>query len=297
MTSDVQSGNTQPASDGIVHVSICDYHGRVLATTTGPAIFGVIHLPPLPGTPFYDARKYSSGISAARLSVEALVAGGATGALVQTADRVYDLGAPPDPLRVAMLTQLLTQLRAEVPETFHLGVQVMRNGVEESLAIALTTGCTFIRATALIGATLSASGWVEPNAASIMAYRSRIGAMDVQLYADIASVHNTWANEDLPQLAGRAYTAGAEAVVVGLPDLDLTMRYLRDLLTWQPDVPVVLAGHVNFDNASALLPLVDAVFVAGVFTPAGWGAAMDENLVARFVGLARSVDSNRRILT
>ena len=115
----------------------------------------------------------------------------------------------------------------------------------------------------------------------------------MQLYADIASVHNTWANEDLPQLAGRARTAGADGVVVGLPDLDLTLRHLRSLRASRPDVKVVLAGHANFSNAATLLPLVDGVFVSGAVTPAGWGSVMDPDLVARFVGLAQAVDSER----
>lgn len=230
---------------------------------------------------------------AARASVQALVAGGANGALLQTADRVYDLTAPPDPLRVALLTQLLDTLKNQVPDDFRLGIQVMRNGVEESLAIALATGCSFVRATSLVGATLSASGWVEPNAAAIMAYRSRIEACGVHLFADIASVHNTWANDDLPQLAGRVRTAGADAVVVGLPDVEKTVRHLRSLREHQPDIPVVLAGHASFTNAATLFPLLDAVFVSAAVTSSGWGTAMDPALVADFVAMARKIDIGR----
>ena len=144
------------------------------------------------------------------------------------------MAAPPDPLRTALLTQLMTGLREIVPDAFELGVQVMRNSVEESLAIARVAGCGFVRATALIGATLSASGWVTPNAAAIMRYRDAIDAWGVRLYADIASVHNTWANDDLPQLAGRAVTAGADGVVVGLPDLEVTVDMLTRLRTAKP---------------------------------------------------------------
>jgi predicted TIM-barrel enzyme len=212
---------------------------------------------------------------------------------VQTADRVYELDAPPDPLRVALLTMLMSELRTAHPADFQLGVQVMRNGVEESLAIAQATGCDFVRATALIGATLSASGWVTPNAAAIMQYRTRIKAHEVRLYADIASVHNTWANDDLPQVAGRAAVAGADGVVVGLPDIGLTVRHLERLRQARPDAFVVLAGHANFENAATLLPLVDAAFVSGVLSPGGWNEPMDAGLVARFVTIARSCGSRR----
>ena len=255
---------------------------------SAPRIIGVIHLPPLPGTPFHDACRYSEGLAAARASVEALVSGGAHGALIQTADRVYDLTAPPDPMRVALLSRLMTDLRASAPDAFEMGVQVMRNCVEESLAIAHVANCDFIRATALIGATLSASGWVTPNAAAIMRYRDAIGAWGVRLLADIASVHNTWANDDLPQLAGRAVTAGADGVVVGLPDLEVTVGMLRQLRTAKPDVTVILAGHATFDNAEVLLPLVDAAFVSGALSPRGWHGAMDADLVRRFVALAHA---------
>lgn len=257
-----------------------------------PQILGVVHLPPLPGTPFFDDEKFRAGSAAARQSVEALVDGGADGALVQTADRVYDLDAPPDPMRVALLTRLMSELRAAHPAGFRLGVQVMRNGVEESLAIAKATGCDFVRATALIGATLSASGWVTPNAAQIMQYRTRIQANGIHLYADIASVHNTWADDDLPQVAARAVVAGADGVVVGLPDIGRTVRHLEGLRKANPDLVVVLAGHANFDNAATLFPLVDAAFVSGVLSPGGWNEPMDATLVARLVTIARAAGRN-----
>jgi len=252
-----------------------------------PRVIGVIHLPPLPGTPFHDPSTFDAGLETVRASVEALVMGGASAALLQTADRVYDLSAGTDPLRVAVLTRLLVKVREATPSWFELGIQVMRNEVEESLAIALATGCSFVRATALIGTTLSPSGWVTANAAAIMRYRDRIGAWDIKLLADIASVHYSSDDDDLAQLAGRAMTAGADAVVVGLPDISRTLAILGSLRRIRADVPVVLAGHATFDNAGDLFPWVDSAFVSTALSRGGFYGQFDASLVRRMVELAR----------
>jgi len=250
-----------------------------------PRVIGVIHLPPLPGTPFHDPSTFGRGLETATASVAALVAGGAGGALLQTADRVYDLSAGTDPLRVALLTQLLTRLRETTPPEFELGIQVMRNEVEESLAIARVTGCSFVRATALVGATMSSSGLVTPNAAGIMRYRDQIAAWDIRLMADVASVHYS-SDDDLAQLARRAVTAGADAVVVGLPDIPRTLKMLGNLRRSRVDVPVVLAGHATFDNAPDLFPWVDGAFVSTALSPGGFYGEFDADLVRRMVELA-----------
>lgn len=250
-----------------------------------PRVIGVIHLPPLPGTPFHDRRTFGPGLETATASVAALVSGNAGGALIQTGDRVYDLSGGTDPLRVALLTQFLTRVRESTPPEFQLGIQVMRNEVEESLAIARAAGCSFVRATALVGATMSPSGLVAPNAAAIMRYRDRIAAWDIRLMADIASVHYS-SDDDLVQLAKRAVTAGADAVVAGLPNITRTLEMLGDLRRGCPNIPVLLAGHATLENALDLFPWVDGALVSTALSRGGFYDQFDEGLVRRMVDLA-----------
>ena len=58
-------------------------------------VLGMVHLPPLPGTPFYHENSFQHTLEVAVASACALAEGGADGCLVQTVDRVYATGESP----------------------------------------------------------------------------------------------------------------------------------------------------------------------------------------------------------
>ena len=55
-------------------------------------IFGLIHLRPMPGTPFYKDGDSEASIEKAIKDAKALENGGASGCLIQTVDKVYPNG-------------------------------------------------------------------------------------------------------------------------------------------------------------------------------------------------------------
>ena len=61
------------------------------------AVLGMIHLQPLPGTPFYKEGSFSRILDIAVESALALCKGGADGCLVQTVDRIYSVADESDP--------------------------------------------------------------------------------------------------------------------------------------------------------------------------------------------------------
>ena len=123
-----------------------------------PVIIGTIHLAPLPGTPLHVEGSLDGIVSQAVESALALEAGGADGCLIQTVDRLYTVADEADPARTSALTLVTEALRGAVGPGFAVGVQMMRNAVRASLAIAHLCGGQFVRATALVGATVSTHG-------------------------------------------------------------------------------------------------------------------------------------------
>jgi predicted TIM-barrel enzyme len=254
-------------------------------------LYGLVHIPPLPGTPFNRGRSVAELTEQVHRSVDALVAGGADGVLLQTSDGVHPADDTADGARVAAMTLLTRSVVQRSPETFQVGVQIMRNAVSPSLAVAKIAGADFVRASALVGVTASAQGWVVPDSLAIMNTRQRLDAWDVELLADVDTVHFSWygSSASTDEVARRAIVAGADAVCIGVPDMDRTQVALELVRRSAPDISIVLAGHCTEENAPRLLPLVDRAFVSRAFTDGAWHGVASAERVRSFVERARDL--------
>ena len=90
-------------------------------------IIGLVHLPPLPGTPFYQGGGMGKILDKAVADAQALARGGVDGCLIQTVDRVYPPTDDADPARVAAMTLVTQAVKNAVPPAFLIGVQLMWN--------------------------------------------------------------------------------------------------------------------------------------------------------------------------
>jgi membrane complex biogenesis BtpA family protein len=252
-------------------------------------IIGMVHLPPLPGTPFYREGSLRETIEVAVMSARRLEAGGADGCLVQTVDRVYPVADEADPARTAALTLIVNAIVEETGKSFDVGLQVMRNGTRVSLGIGSVTGASFIRCGALVGATLSAQGIVNPEPFAVMEYRAKVAAQGIAIIADVDSMHFSWLDgaRSPGRVARDAAFAGADAVAVGHPDEQRTLRSLAIVRDEAPEVPLLLAGHTDHSNVARLLRNADGVFVGGCIERGGLGGEIDVEKLNSYVGLIR----------
>ncbi|MET7607954.1 BtpA/SgcQ family protein [Streptomyces avermitilis] len=248
-------------------------------------LYGVIHLPPLPGTPFHVPGSLPDILDGAVRAAVTLREGGADGALLQTVDRVYGVEDESDPARVAAMALCATRAADAVGEGFDFGVQIMRHAVRASLAVAKVTGAAFVRADALVGATLSTHGWVRPDSLRIMEYRRALDAFGVELIADIDSMHFRWADveETTGGVARRALQVGADAVCVAHPDPEATLAKIEDVRNRAPEARVVLGGFITHENAGRLLTDADGAFVSGCLTARDGSGRFDLDRVRALV--------------
>ena len=255
------------------------------------AVLGMIHLQPLPGTPFHRTGSFGEALERAVRSARALHEGGADGCLVQTVDRVYTVADESDPARTAALALVVRAIAEATGEGFEIGVQVMRNAVRASLGIAKVAGGTYVRAGALVGATLTAQGMVEADPLGVMEYRDRIDAWDVKVIADVDSMHFKWLGGGRPtaQVARDAQTAGADAVALADPDEATTLAMIASVREAAPELPIILAGHTNHENAARLLAEADGAFVGTCLEHGGWGGEVDPERVRAYVDIVRGL--------
>lgn len=251
-------------------------------------VLGMVHLRPLPGTPYYRD-DFPDLLAEAVEAAQALAEGGADGALVQTVDRVYQVDDDSDPARTVAMGLVIREIVASTPPGFRVGVQLMRNALRASLAVAKVAGGGFIRAGALVGATLSPHGLVHADPYRVMDYRHRIGAQQVGIIADIHTSHFKWLDKNIPaaEVARQAGLAGADAVAAGDPDPGRALELVTQIRQASPRLPVILSGHTDHRNAARLLTAADGAFVGSCLYRDGWGSPIDVARVRDYVAIAR----------
>ncbi len=251
----------------------------------------MVHLAPLPGTPLHRPGSLPAIIAAAVDDALALWEAGADGCLMQTVDRLYSKRDEADPARVAAVTLAAAAVRSAVGGEFQLGVQLMRNAASASLAVAAVSGGSFIRATAMVGATLTAHGLVEADPLSVMAYRKAIDASRIAVIADVWTDHFSWfgGGKTVGEVARLAAGVGADAVAVGNRDLRATLDAVAEIRATSPSVPVIIAAHTAHETITQLMSDADGVFVGSCIKRPDQSGRIDRDLASRYVAAVRSV--------
>jgi uncharacterized protein len=256
-------------------------------------VLGMVHLRPLPGTPFYEEGSLWKMLDDAVASALALRDGGADGCLVQTVDRVYSVEDESDPARTAAVALIVRAIvEATAGEDFLVGVQLMRNAVKASLAVAKVAEADFVRVGALVGATLTAHGLVQANPLDVMDYRRKINAQDVDIVAETDTMHFSWlgGGRSNGRVAKDAHQSGAQAVCVSHADEQRVRDMVTSVREAVPAMPVLLAGNTTHENAARLLAVADGAFVGTCLEQDGWGGPVDVDRVKSYVEIVRELE-------
>ncbi len=224
-------------------------------------VIGVVHLPPLPGSPGYAGR-WSDVEERVRHDVAALAEGGVHGLIVENYGDApfYPRRVPPE--TVAHMTLLASAVRgaSEVP----VGINVLRNDAFSALAVASAVGARFVRVNVLTGARLTDQGIVAGEAHELLRYRRALGS-GAHLFADVAVKHSAPLAvrplaEEVEDTVGRG---GADAVIVsgvgtGRP------ASIDDLLVARRaagGAPVLVGSGVTLDTLPDVVEHADGLIV------------------------------------
>ncbi|HEV2108857.1 MAG TPA: BtpA/SgcQ family protein [Thermomicrobiales bacterium] len=227
------------------------------------SVIGMVHLPALPGTPFYDTR---GGVQAVRDHVrrdlKALQSGGIHAVMFcNENDRPYRLDA--DVASVAAMADVVASVREELSVPF--GVDVLWDP-RATLAVAAATGAAFAREI-FAGAFAGDFGlWVR-SAGDVFRYRREIGAEHVRLLFNInAEFAAQLAPRPVPDVARSiVFSSNPDAICVSGPitgqqvdasDLAAVREAVRGT-----GVPVLINTGFRADNAAALLEHADGAVV------------------------------------
>lgn len=249
-------------------------------------VLGMVHLGALPGTPFSVDGGYEPVREKALRDALALQAGGADGCVVQNAgDRFFAIDAA-DPVIIAAMADIVRAIDQATGPAFQIGVQILRNDLKASLAIANVCGGSFLRCGALIGSTVTASGIMQGDPYAFQAYRTRIRAERIRLIAEIHSMHFSWmGGRPVADIARNARGAGADAVGICDPDESLAIRLIDEVKAGAPGIPVIVGGYTDHGNVARLLARADGAIVGSAFEGGSRGGAIDADAVREYVDI------------
>lgn len=230
-------------------------------------IIGMVHLPPLPGSPRFDGdREYVHEV--ARRDAAALATGGVDGLMLEN---FGDAPFYPDDVpkhTVAEVTALAHTVK-EASEGLPLGVNVLRNDATAALSVAAAVRGDFIRINVHTGARVADQGILQGQAHETMRLRERIGT-DVAVLADVDVKHSAPladASYEAESLAENAERGLADGLIVSgartgrptsLEDVEAAVRRRDELGT---DTPVFVGSGVTQETVGDLLSIADGAIV------------------------------------
>jgi hypothetical protein len=245
-------------------------------------VFGMLHLPPLPGAPLFGG-SLEAVIEAALADARALRDGGADGMVFENyGDRPFFKDRV-EARTVAAMTRVIADVTREVGLPF--GVNVLRNDAASALAIAAATGASFIRVNVHTGAMLTDQGIIEGQAAETLRLRASL-APRVLIFADHMVKHATplVADIDEEQAAKDLLLRGlADAIIVSGRETGAEPDRARFACVRAAiDGPLLVGSGLTADNAAAFEAADGAIVGTSLKRGGRVVAALVESVVAAF---------------
>lgn len=238
------------------------YGGLDAAFWAQRPLIGMVHLPPLPGSPADTGAGLEPVIKRAVADARALEAGGVSAIVIEN---FFDAPFAKDnvpPHTVAAMTRAVLAVRraTQLP----LGVNVLRNDALAAIAIAHICDAQFVRVNVWVGAAVTDQGIIEGAARNAILYQREMGA-NVAVFADIFVKHAVQLGSGSIQDAARdAVLRGrADALIVtgSATGSQTSLEDLKAVKSALPDTPVLVGSGFDAATAGALMAHADGAIV------------------------------------
>lgn len=224
-------------------------------------VIGMVHLPPLPGSPRYDGESMADiADTAVQEALKLKTAGFSACMLENFGDVMFYKTARPE--TVASLTYVGKAIRDAVD--LPLGVCVLQCDAIAGLAIAQVIDAQFVRAPYYTETYVVDAGIMESCAAEVLRYRKFIGS-DALILADVHIKHA------YPLLQRPIADAAEDAVHRGLADAVIVtgkktggptnIDDLKSVKAVLADWPVIVGSGMSLKDVDKVMKVADAAIV------------------------------------
>lgn len=255
-------------------------------------IVGMVHLWPLPGAPGYRGYTMDTILDQAQRDTELLLEGGVDGLIVENMwDLPYYVGTGVQMEAVAAQAVAARKVRelADVP----VGVNVIHNGWQAELSIAVAAGLDFMRVCILTGARLWDTGELNQGCgADLLRKRKELGAEHLKLFADVDKKHSVpFPGLDLETHIEWTEFYRADALIVSgrmtgaAPSVD-KVRQAKEYATR----PILMGSGTNEANVAQFLEYADGCIVGSSLKVDGVAEnPVDLDRVRRYMAAVKAV--------
>jgi membrane complex biogenesis BtpA family protein len=259
---------------------------------TDRVLIGAVHLPPLPGSPQYTGQPVEEIAKFGLEESRTYLHNGFTSVIVENhwdipfqkpGEHGYETAAA-----MAVITRRLVEEFGS-----QVGVSILSNAGECSVAAAHAAGAGWIRVNQWANAYVANEGFIEGQAARTTRYRSRIQAQGIKVFADVHVKHGAHAivaDRTLAEQTEDAEFFNADVLIAtGSRTGDAAsaeeVRGIRDSTV----LPVIIGSGITEANVDQLLDECNGAIVASSVKDNGrwWGRAESSKVaaVARAAGL------------
>lgn len=225
------------------------------------SLIGMIHLPPLPGSPGSEW-PLARIVDYACHDAELLVSAGFHALMIENFGDSPFRSTRVDAHTISCMTVAARAIRSAV--SIPIGINVLRNDPQAALAIATICEAQYIRVNVHSGVYATDQGIIEGRADETLRYRKSLGST-VAIFADVHVKHAQPLS--CPHIAEAAeetaYRGRADGLIVsgtgtGKPT---SVDDLRAVKTAVPDRLLLVGSGASLESASGLFAVADALIV------------------------------------
>jgi len=253
-------------------------------------LIGVVHLPPLPGSPTaWPMHRILAQVDA---DLRALTAAGIEEVILENFGDAPFFAERVPAVTIAAMTACMLTAHAAAPLA-SLGVNVLRNDAEAALSIAAVTGAQFIRVNVHTGARVTDQGVVQGRAAETLRLRKSLDASHVAIWADVDVKHS--APLGVRPLEDEAHDLSSRGMVDALLVTGAGTGKATDVekvrrVKGESSLPVLVASGATVGTLAMLLAVADGVIVGSDLRMDGRaGGPVDAERAMRFGEAFRKV--------
>ena len=256
-------------------------------------VIGMLHLPPLPGSPGYRGTPVREITEFALAEAARYLEGGIDGLMVENQgdlpfSRPEDIG----PETVAAMTAVTAQVVRAVG--IPIGVNVLSNAAIPALAVAQASGAVFIRVSQWANAYIGNSGLIEAAAPAALRYRASIRAEHIKVFTDVHVKHGSHAivaDRSVEEQAQDAIWFNSDVLIAtGTRTGEATPLEEIGHLRVNPHVPVIVGSGVSSANVRSILGAADGAIIGTSLKQDGfWWNPVETRRIQELMAVVRAL--------
>ncbi|KAK5982499.1 BtpA domain containing protein isoform 5 [Trichostrongylus colubriformis] len=270
---------------------------RIIKEYARPYVFGMIHVPALPGTPM-NTLSLPEILEIVKKESEIYASSQVDGIIVENMHDIPYVKPPIGPEITSSMTlacKTVSETLGQRREKMLLGLQILAGANKEAIAVAHCTGFDLIRAECFVFSHVADEGWMDGCAGELLRYRRLIGAESVAIVTDVKKKHSSHTvTSDIPiggVAEGAEFFLADGVVVTGRCTGDAADTADFDAVRTHCSLPIFIGSGVTASNVHQFRN-ADALIVGSEFKKEGkWMNELDGDRVKHFMNRVNTLSS------